>query len=288
MNKITAISPAGTTTATRTVAPDGGNRAPARANLLGCPLDTVTLEDAVRRVVQAMTHRQRLIHVAVNVAKLVRMGRDPVLHRDVSKADLITADGMGIVLGTKLVGQSVPERVTGIDLMDRVFALSARKGFRPYILGAQPKVLNAALYRLQLRHPALRIAGSHHGYFAPADEAALVAKINASGADCLFVGLPTPMKERFIARHADALTPAFVMGVGGSIDVLAGHVKRAPRWMQRSGLEWLYRIAQEPRRMWRRYLVTNTVFLGLMLRAATMRIFGKPYAPFAKTPGSIG
>lgn len=259
-----------------------------RTDLLGCPLDPVTLDQAARIVGRAMTNRRRLIHVAVNVAKLIRMGCDPVLHRDVVQADMITADGMGIVLGARVVGQRLPERVAGIDLMDRVFALSARKGFRPYILGAKPEVLDAALYRLRLRHPALRIAGSHHGYFQPEDEAELVRAINVSGADCLFVGLPTPMKERFIARHSQSLAPAFIMGVGGSIDVLAGHVKRAPRWMQRAGLEWLYRTIQEPRRMWRRYLVTNTAFLGLMIKALALRVLGRSYAPFARPPEPIG
>jgi len=260
------------------------NAAPTRIDLLGCPVDAVTLDDAVRRIGRAIRERRRLVHVAMNTAKLVRMGRDPLLHRDVLRGDLITADGMGIVLGARLFGQPLPGRVTGIDLMERVLALCARQGFRPYILGARAEVLERALYRLRRRHPSLRLAGSHHGYFAPEDEEGLVARINAARADCLFVAMPTPAKETFIARHAGTLTPAFIMGVGGSVDVIAGRVRRAPRWMQRAGLEWLYRTWQEPRRMWRRYLVTNTVFLGLIVTALSLRLVGRAYAPLAKPP----
>ncbi|MEM9141123.1 MAG: WecB/TagA/CpsF family glycosyltransferase, partial [Pseudomonadota bacterium] len=217
-------------------------------------------------------------HAALNTAKLVKMSDDPLLRRDVEGADLITADGMGIVLAGRLLGARLPERVTGIDLMDRTLGLCARKGFRPFLLGARPEVLRTAAYRLQIKHPGLRIAGMHHGYFAEEDEAALVDKINSSRADCLFVALPSPMKERFIARHRGFLNPAFIMGVGGSLDVFAGHVTRAPLWMQNWGLEWLHRTLAEPRRMWRRYLTTNTVFLGLLAQAMVDRALGRPVA----------
>jgi N-acetylglucosaminyldiphosphoundecaprenol N-acetyl-beta-D-mannosaminyltransferase len=124
-----------------------------------------------------------------------------------------------------------------------------------------------AVAEARRRHPTLRIAGWRHGYYARDKELDVVAAINASGADCLFIGMPTPHKERFLARHRHMLDTSFVMGVGGGIDVLAGHVKRAPRWMRNNGLEWLYRVLQEPRRMWKRYLTTNAVFAFLMAKA---------------------
>ena len=128
------------------------------------------------------------------------------------------------------------------------------------------------------RHPSLEIAGSHHGYFTVLEEDRIVADICNARPDCLFVGMPTPRKENFMARHRVALGVPFVMGVGGGIDILAGHVRRAPATWQRSGMEWLYRVFQEPRRMWRRYLVTNLAFAGIMVEAALRRALrlGKP------------
>ena len=182
---------------------------------------------------------------------------------------------MGILIGARLMGLHVPERVAGVDLMERIFALCAREGFRPYLLGARPEVLAQAVAELRRRHPALAIAGQQHGYFSAAEQPAVVSAIRDSAADCLFVGMPTPRKERFMAAHRAELGVPFVMGVGGGIDVLAGHVRRAPDAWQRSGFEWLYRTLQEPRRMWRRYLTTNLAYAGILagglLQRATAR-----------------
>lgn len=262
-----------------------------RIDLLGCPVDAVSMDEAVHRIGAAMRLGTKTCHAALNTAKLVKMGENHELWHDVAGADLITADGMGIVLAGRLLGKPLPGRVTGIDLMDRVLGLCARKGFRPYFLGAKPDVLQAACYRLSLRHPRLRIAGAHHGYFGKDDEDRLVDQINASRADCLFVAMPSPKKERFIARHRACLKPSFIMGVGGSLDVFAGHVERAPDWMQHTGLEWLYRTYQEPKRMWRRYLTTNAAFMVLMLKAlasrATGDLLGQPkLAPPGSSDGS--
>lgn len=257
-----------------------------RINLFGCKLDAVTMDQTVERIAIAIHQRKRITHAALNTAKLISMRQDPELYRDVSTADLVTADGMGILLASRLAGQPLTERVTGIDLMERVLILCAKNGFRPYILGARQEVLDAAVYRIRLKHPELSLAGVRHGYFTPGDETTIIAEINASNADCVFVGVPTPMKERFIARNRHQLNAAFVMGVGGSIDVLAGHVQRAPSWMQRAGLEWLFRLLQEPRRMWRRYLVTNTKFLGWLLTATFYRAIGKAFVPLSELPAS--
>jgi N-acetylglucosaminyldiphosphoundecaprenol N-acetyl-beta-D-mannosaminyltransferase len=174
---------------------------------------------------------------------------------------------MGILVGARLLGLRVPERVAGVDLMDKIFSLCAAEDFHPYLLGARPAVLADAVGELARRHPGLRLAGCHHGYFSATEEAGIVDEIRASGADCLFVGMPTPSKERFMAKYRADLGVPFVMGVGGGIDVLAGHVQRAPLAWQRSGFEWLYRTLQEPRRMWRRYLTTNLAYAGILAGA---------------------
>ena len=245
-----------------------------RTQFLGVPLDSLTMEQTVAEVDVAMRERRPLQHVALNVAKLVNLRRDPELRADVFAADIVGIDGMGIVMGARLFGIAVPERVAGVDLMMRILQLCAERGFRPYLLGAQPDVLAAAVAELGKRHPNLKIAGYQHGYFSAAEERAVVTAIHDSGADCLFVAMPTPRKERFMAAHRGDLGVPFVMGVGGSIDVLAGHVQRAPEAWQRSGFEWLYRTLQEPRRMWRRYLTTNAAFAGILAVGLLKRAVG--------------
>jgi N-acetylglucosaminyldiphosphoundecaprenol N-acetyl-beta-D-mannosaminyltransferase len=215
---------------------------------------------------EAMRRRMPLHHTVVNVAKLVHMGQNEELREDVATADLINVDGQGVLWGARLCGISLPERVAGVDIMTRLFSVCAEKGFRPFLLGAEAVVLESVRARLAVDYPSLAIAGMQDGYFRPEDEAAVVAAINASGADCLFVAMPTPRKERFLKRHRARLTPSFVMGVGGSFDVYGGKVKRAPKLVQALGMEWLFRVLQEPRRLWRRYYETNTAYAGLLWR----------------------
>ncbi len=195
------------------------------------------------------------------------MRKDPLLQRDVVESDIVSPDGMGIVWGARLLGIPLRERVTGVDMMLELLALCDREGFRPFILGAAPDVLQQACAVIEARYPRLTIAGSHHGYFSEAETGEVVAKIRDAKADMLFVAMSTPRKEEFMHRYRDELGVPFLMGVGGTVDVIAGVVRRAPRWMQQSGLEWLYRTLQEPRRMWKRYLTTNAAFAWLMLQA---------------------
>jgi N-acetylglucosaminyldiphosphoundecaprenol N-acetyl-beta-D-mannosaminyltransferase len=243
-----------------------------RAQFLDTPIDLLTIDETVTQVVDAMKRRKLLQHVAINVAKLVKMRRDPDLRIDVIESDIAGVDGMGIVWGARLLGIWVPERVAGIDLMLQLLEVCAEQGFRPYFLGARQDVLERAIAEARRRWPRLEFAGSRNGYFRGEDEAVIVEEIRRSRADCLFVGMPTPRKERFLHQHRGELGVPFIMGVGGSFDVLAGLVARAPATMQRLGLEWLHRTLQEPRRMWRRYFATNIVFAGLLLSAVATRV----------------
>lgn len=232
----------------------------------GVPIHPLTMAETLACVQAAMRYREPLHHVALNVAKFVKLRCDPDLRADVLNADLVGVDGMGILIGARLLGIRIPERVAGVDLMEKALALCAEEGFRPFFLGATQKVLDSALSNLAERYPKLQIAGVQHGYFARAEEQRITEDISKAKPDCLFVGMPTPRKERFMAEHASRLQVPFIMGVGGGIDILAGHVRRAPEVWQRSGFEWLYRILQEPRRMWRRYLVTNTAYAWILAR----------------------
>ncbi len=238
-----------------------------RVDLLGCSVDILTMAETVGRAKQAMRERSRVQHVALNVAKFVNMRSDSVLRADVMGSDVIGIDGMGILLALRLLGVPVTERVTGIDLCWEVLKVCAVDGFRTFLLGATPGVLGKAADVIATTFPSIQIAGLRDGYFRPEEEREVVEQIINSKADCLFIAMPTPRKERFLAAYRDRLGVPFIMGVGGSLDVIAGQVRRAPQIMQSMGLEWLYRVYQEPRRMWWRYAKTNTLFAGILIRA---------------------
>ena len=235
-----------------------------RRTFLGAPIHALTMDETLRLAGEAMAMQRPLHHTVVNVAKLVNMQKNAELREDVSRADLVNVDGKGVLWGARLCGIELPERVAGVDLMEQLFAFCEERGFRPYLLGAERHVIEGVQQRIDREHPRLRIAGMRDGYFKPEDDRAVVEEINASGADCLFVAMPTPRKERFLSQYRTSLTTNFIMGVGGSFDVYAGKVARAPRLVQALGLEWLFRVLQEPGRLWRRYYETNTAYVGLL------------------------
>jgi N-acetylglucosaminyldiphosphoundecaprenol N-acetyl-beta-D-mannosaminyltransferase len=237
-----------------------------RIHLIGAPLDPLTLEEALERVDEAIASRRATLNASLNAAKLVRMQKDSELRESIELCDFVTADGVPVVWAARALGHDVPGRVNGTDLMELLFARAAERGYSVYLLGSEPGVLSRARAEIERRHPALRIAGTQHGFFSPAEEPAVVQRIAAARPDILFIALGTPQKELFQARHRDELGVPFVMGVGGSFEVLAGMRKRAPRWAQRSGLEWAFRLAQEPGRLAGRYLVGNTRFAYLVGR----------------------
>lgn len=243
-----------------------------RVVFLDAPIDVLTKRATLDAAVATMRTRRKITHVAMNVAKLVKMRCDAQLRADVTGADIIGIDGMGIVWGARRLGIYVPERVSGVDLMTALLAECARHGFRPYFLGAHRQVLEAAAETAKRVNPGLQIAGMHHGYFRPEEAARIVTEINESKADCLFIGMPTPQKERFLSANRVELSTPFVMGVGGSFDVMAGNVSRAPLLFQRRGLEWLFRVLQEPRRLFWRYAETNSWFLFLLTRELLVRL----------------
>ncbi len=236
-----------------------------RIEVLDCPMDVATMTETVEAIREAVVARRFTQHVVVNVAKMVNMRSDPQLDESVRSCDIINIDGVGVVLGARFLGHQVPERVAGVDLFHELLAMSAREGLTVYLLGARKDVVITAADKVQSLYPNLKIAGFHDGYFWD-DEQTMVEKIRSSGAQLLFVAITSPKKENFINRWRDQLGVTFVMGVGGTFDVVAGKVKRAPLWMQKYGLEWFYRVVQEPRRMWKRYLITNTKFLFMLLR----------------------
>ncbi len=239
--------------------------------LFGVPIDNLTMSETLDRIEEMIRSGGTHQHVVINVDKIVKLKKDPQLREAILGCDLINADGRPVVWASKLLQQPLKEVVTGIDLFGALIQRCAEKGFRPYLLGARQEIVEKVAAVLKARHQNLELAGFRNGYWTPEEEPAVVEDISKAHPDVLFVAMSSPKKELFLGKWKEQLRIPFVMGVGGTFDVVAGLVKRAPRWMQRCGLEWSYRLAQEPGRMWRRYLVEDMAFFGLLLREWRMR-----------------
>ena len=235
--------------------------------LMDVPVNNVGLDQALDVIDQAISDRKQLHIGVVNAAKLVNMRKDPLLREGVLESDFILADGMAVVWASKVLNrQPLQERVTGIDLMFGMFQRGMSKGYRVFLLGATEEVSLEVAKKLQENYPGVELAGRRNGYFSDDDEPTIAEQIAASKADILLVAITSPKKEKFMARWAEIMQVPVVHGVGGSFDVMAGKVERAPEFWQKNGLEWLYRVKQEPGRLWKRYLVTNVHFCWLVLR----------------------
>jgi len=236
-----------------------------RIFLLGSYLDNMTMEETVDRVNLLIKRGVPTQHVVINAAKINMMAEDKRLQTIINQCQLINADGQSVVWAARFLGHHVKERVTGIDLFTRLIKEAASSGWRVYYLGAEKEVVRKVVSKHQEMHPELTIAGYHHGYFSESESGSVVRCIRNSRADLLFVAMSSPVKEFWIAEHLPDLGVPFVMGVGGSFDVIAGKTKRAPVWMQKSGFEWFYRFIQEPVRMFDRYMLGNLKFLGKVI-----------------------
>jgi len=245
---------------------------PAKPELLGLAFDAVTIDHAVARCLE-MCRAPRTSHMVItaNASHLCMMRSDPELAQACRAGHLTVADGMSVVWALRALGQPIPERVAGIDLMARLLAAAGEHRLRVYFLGAKREVITALIKRCRAQYPGLEIAGFRDGYFGPDDHQRIVEEIRASGAHMLFVGMPSPFKEIWCERHRQRLDVPVIMGVGGSFDVLAGSIRRAPRWVQSAGLEWFWRLLMEPRKLMKRYLTTNSEFLWLAGREIIAR-----------------
>ncbi len=235
-------------------------------DVLGIPMAAVTMGQTLDIVDDAIARREPLRIGVVNAAKIVNMRRDTLLGEDVLSSDIILADGMAVVWASRAVRRPLPERVAGIDLMHGMLERGNSRGYGVYCLGATDEVLDKTIAQIAKDYPGVRVVGRANGYFTSADEPKVAAAIAESGADILLVAMTSPKKENFLGKWGKDLNVTVCHGVGGSFDVMAGKVQRAPELWQRLGLEWLYRVKQEPGRLWRRYLVTNTLFVVAVAR----------------------
>jgi|TARA_B110000967_G_scaffold114651_1_gene117303 N-acetylglucosaminyldiphosphoundecaprenol N-acetyl-beta-D-mannosaminyltransferase len=238
-----------------------------KQKFLNIPIDALTMIETLEKVDSAITLNKQIHHTVVNAGKVVLMQTDKELEKSVVEADIINADGKAIVWAANLLGLKLPERVSGIDLMEQLVMRSFEKGYKCFFFGATEEVVTKLVNIYKMQYSEDMIAGYRNGYFKKEDEDKIALQIAESGANILFVAITSPKKEIFLNTYKNKLTNVnFIMGVGGSFDVIAGKVKRAPLWMQNSGLEWFYRVVQEPKRMWKRYLVGNTKFICLIIK----------------------
>jgi N-acetylglucosaminyldiphosphoundecaprenol N-acetyl-beta-D-mannosaminyltransferase len=235
-----------------------------RIELMGCSIDNLTMKETVERVERFIDSGSPHQHVVVNVDKIVKAQSNPELRQIINRCALINADGMPVVWASRLLGKSLKERVTGVDLFEALMERAAQKKWRIYLLGAREKIVSTVKTLYESKYPGLTIVGYRDGYWAPHEEASVAAAIGAAGVDILFVAISSPKKEEFLARYQAEMKVPFAMGVGGTFDVAAGKVRRAPKWMQAAGMEWFFRFLQEPRRMFRRYFIEDMAFFRIV------------------------
>ncbi|MFZ6750074.1 WecB/TagA/CpsF family glycosyltransferase [Undibacterium sp. Ren11W] len=250
---------------------DAGNQLNQRIEMMGCQIDNLSMEETLVKVEGFIKSGLPHQHVVVNVDKLVKANHDPELRRIINECALINVDGMPVVWASRLLGKRLKERVAGVDLFEALMQRSASKGWRVYLLGAREEVVSGVKQVYEKKYPGLTIAGYRNGYWKPEEEAGVVEQIKEAKADLLFVAISSPKKEHFLGQYQAQMKIPFAMGVGGTFDVAVGRVKRAPVWMQKSGLEWFYRFLQEPRRMFRRYFIEDMGFFWLLLKEVSRR-----------------
>ena len=235
--------------------------------LFGIRVDPISMRDTIAWVAKSIKSKtSSKIIVVVNAAKVIKARKDLRLKRAIESADLVPPDGVPIVWASRLLGNPLPGQVAGIDLMFALFAEGNRQSWSVFLLGANEEVIQKVGDIVRIRYPNMRIAGLRNGYFSAEEEPKIVRAIARTRANILFLGFGTPEKEYFAGRWKEELRVNVIHGVGGAFDILAGKTMRAPVWMQRAGLEWFFRLLQEPRRMFWRYLTTNTAFLLLLCK----------------------
>ncbi len=243
-----------------------------KISLFNIPIDAITMQETLQKVEDTIDSNQQIHHTVVNAGKIVLMQTDKELDKSVIEADIINADGQAVVWAANFLGQKLPERIPGIDLMEELVRRSFDKGYKCFFFGATEEVVTLLVDIYTSQYSEDVIAGYRNGYFDKDEEEQIANQIAKSGANILFVAMNSPKKEIFLNTYKKQLQSVnFIMGVGGSFDVIAGKTKRAPLWMQNVGLEWFFRFIQEPRRMWKRYLFGNFKFIYLVFKEKYLR-----------------
>lgn len=233
-----------------------------RYPILNTYVNAISMEETVAEVEKIIRTGKPTQHVVINALKVNLMNENAELQKIVNSCPLINADGASIIWAAKKLGIPLKERVAGIDLFENLVKMAAEKGYKIYLFGAKEEVVQKVKKIFEEQYPSLQIVGVRNGYFTEDDEPEIVKKMAESGADMMFVAFSSPKKEFWVNKYLNDLHIPFVMGVGGSFDVVADVTARAPKWMQDHGLEWFYRFIQEPRRLWGRYVIGNCKFVA--------------------------
>lgn len=238
-----------------------------RYQILNTSIDNYNMQETLAIIDQTIQSKKQLHHVVVNAGKVVAMQTDLQLRKSVNESDLINADGQAVVWASNFLGNPISERVAGIDLMYNLVDLAYKRKYKVFFFGAEEDVVKKVVMKFSNKYSPDIVAGYRNGYFKKSEEQKIAMQISESKANILFVAISSPTKENFLYENKLLLQNVnFIMGVGGSFDVVAGKVKRAPYWMQKIGMEWFFRLAQEPRRMWKRYFIGNTKFIILVFK----------------------
>jgi N-acetylglucosaminyldiphosphoundecaprenol N-acetyl-beta-D-mannosaminyltransferase len=246
-----------------------------RIKICDIPVDALSMKETVSLIDKNIKEKKTVHHVVINAVKVANAQKDKELRDSIINCDIINADGQGIVWASRFLGTPLPERVAGIDLMEELVKLAADKKYRIFLFGAKEEIVKSVVDIYSRKYGKEIIAGYRNGYFSKEEEPGIAKIIANSKADMLFVAMSSPKKEIFLNTYKDVIKTPFIMGVGGSFDVVAGFVKRAPKLMQRWGLEWFFRVLQEPKRMWKRYLVGNSSFIYLVFKHKFKNILQK-------------
>ncbi len=239
---------------------DISKRSPSRVEIMGIPIDPLNMEQTVD-LIDAYIDEGKFCHaMGVNADKFLQMKDDAWMDACVRRCEVINADGASMVMAADRLGKNLPERVAGVDLMWELCSLAEKRGYPIYLLGAKPEVVEKAADVLQEKYPALKIAGFRDGYFSESEFESVAAEVEQAQPTIIFVGITSPKKEHLIECCRDQGSQHVFVGVGGTFDVISGNMHRAPMWMRKMNLEWLYRLFQEPRRLVKRYVVGNTRF----------------------------
>lgn len=244
-----------------------------RISICNIPVDVLTMAETINLIDCAIINKKPVHHVVVNAVKVANAQKDKALKDSIVNCDIINADGQGIVWASHFLNKPLPERVAGIDLMENLIALAAKKKYKIFFFGATEEIVTTTVNIYKEKYNENIISGYRNGYFAKDDEFLIAQQIADSKADILFVAMSSPKKEIFLNEYKHLIKAPFIMGVGGSFDVVSGFVNRAPLWMQKWGLEWFYRTLQEPKRMWKRYLFGNSTFIFLVLKEKLIQTF---------------
>lgn len=243
------------------------NNGHSKVNILDTLIDNISFNETINIIHKGIINNESIQLTDVNAGKIIQIRSDATLAKNVAISDLINADGQSLVWASRILGKPLKERVAGIDLMDNLVKLAHENQYKIFLFGAKEEVVKKVVEIYSKKYNKNIIAGYRNGYFNQNDEASIAKEIKDSGAQMLFVAITSPFQENFMFNNKEILKSVnFKMGVGGSFDVISGMTKRAPLWMQKNGLEWFYRFLQEPKRMWKRYLVGNSKFIYLVFK----------------------